>query len=99
MKSASQEINFGLVGLSLAVGGVVVWFVREININLRRGRRHGGRRRAGGQRGGQVSSSSQSLAQGASEQAASLEETSASSEEINSMARRNTENSHRPRSW
>jgi methyl-accepting chemotaxis protein len=41
----------------------------------------------------QVSSSSQSLAQGSSEQAASLEETSASSEEINSMARKNTENS------
>ncbi|MFN7994814.1 MAG: methyl-accepting chemotaxis protein [Bryobacteraceae bacterium] len=42
---------------------------------------------------GQVSGSSQSLAQGASEQAASLEETSASSEEINSMARKNSENS------
>ncbi len=42
---------------------------------------------------GQVSASSQSLAQGSSEQAASLEETSASSEEINSMARKNTENS------
>jgi methyl-accepting chemotaxis protein len=42
---------------------------------------------------GQVASSSQSLAQGSSEQAASLEETSASSEEINSMARKNTENS------
>jgi methyl-accepting chemotaxis protein/methyl-accepting chemotaxis protein-1 (serine sensor receptor) len=41
----------------------------------------------------QVSSSSQSLAQGTSEQAASLEETSASSNEINSMAQRNTENS------
>ncbi|MCL4784145.1 MAG: MCP four helix bundle domain-containing protein [Bryobacterales bacterium] len=41
----------------------------------------------------QVSSSSQSLAQGSSEQAASLEETSASSEEINSMARKNSENS------
>ena len=41
----------------------------------------------------QVSASSQSLAQGTSEQAASLEETSASSEEINSMARKNTENS------
>ncbi len=43
----------------------------------------------------QVSSASQTLAQGSSEQAASLEETSASSEEINSMARRNGENSHR----
>ncbi|HEY0163693.1 MAG TPA: methyl-accepting chemotaxis protein [Edaphobacter sp.] len=41
----------------------------------------------------QVASSSQSLAQGASEQAASIEETSASSEEINSMARKNTDNS------
>ncbi|MHB1673434.1 MAG: methyl-accepting chemotaxis protein [Acidobacteriaceae bacterium] len=41
----------------------------------------------------QIASSSQSLAQGASEQAASLEETSASSEEINSMARKNAENS------
>ena len=40
----------------------------------------------------QVSLSSQALAQGSSEQAASLEETSASSEEINSMARRNTDN-------
>jgi len=42
----------------------------------------------------QISSSSQSLAEGTSQQAASLEETSASTEEINSMARRNSENSH-----
>lgn len=41
----------------------------------------------------EVSSSSQSLARQSSEQAASLEQTSASSEEINSMARRNSENS------
>ncbi len=39
----------------------------------------------------QVSSSIQSLAQGASEQAASLQDTSASSEQINAMAHRNTE--------
>ncbi len=38
-------------------------------------------------------SSSQTLAQGASEQAASLEETSSSSEEITSMTRKNAENS------
>jgi methyl-accepting chemotaxis protein len=43
---------------------------------------------------GQVASSSQSLAQGASEQAATIEETSSASVEINSMARRNTESSH-----
>lgn len=42
----------------------------------------------------QISGASQSLAEGTSEQAASLEETSASTEEINSMARRNSENSH-----
>lgn len=42
----------------------------------------------------QISNASQSLAQGTSQQAASLEETSASTEEINSMARRNSENSH-----
>jgi methyl-accepting chemotaxis protein len=41
----------------------------------------------------QVSASSQSLAQGSCEQAASIEETSASSEEINSMARKNMDNS------
>jgi len=40
-----------------------------------------------------ITQSSQSLAQGSSEQAASIEETSASTEEINSMARRNSENS------
>ncbi len=43
---------------------------------------------------GHVSGSSQLLARGTSEQAASLEETSASSEEINSMARSNTTNSN-----
>ena len=42
----------------------------------------------------QIASASQSLAEGTSQQAASLEETSASTEEINSMARRNSENSH-----
>ncbi|HXE12464.1 MAG TPA: methyl-accepting chemotaxis protein [Bryobacteraceae bacterium] len=41
----------------------------------------------------QISASSQSLAQGASEQAASLEETAAASEQINAMARRNSEHS------
>ena len=41
----------------------------------------------------QVATSAQSLSQGASEQAASLEETSASMEEMASMTRRNAENS------
>ena len=42
---------------------------------------------------GQISSSSQSLAQGASEQAASLEETSAASEQISCMTHKNADNS------
>ncbi|MDP9050151.1 MAG: methyl-accepting chemotaxis protein [Acidobacteriota bacterium] len=42
---------------------------------------------------GQVASSSESLAQGSSEQAATIEETSSASTEVNSMAKRNTENS------
>jgi methyl-accepting chemotaxis protein/methyl-accepting chemotaxis protein-1 (serine sensor receptor) len=41
----------------------------------------------------QVASGSQNLAQGSSKQAASIEETSASTEEINSMAKKNSENS------
>lgn len=44
---------------------------------------------------GLVSAASQSLAMGASEQATSIEETSASTEEINMMARKNTENLQR----
>jgi methyl-accepting chemotaxis protein len=43
---------------------------------------------------GQVASSSQSLAQGASQQAAALEESSASAEQINNMARRNSQHSN-----
>ena len=44
---------------------------------------------------GQISGSSQSLAEGASEQAASLEETSSSLEEMSSMTRRNAESAER----
>jgi methyl-accepting chemotaxis protein/methyl-accepting chemotaxis protein-1 (serine sensor receptor) len=42
---------------------------------------------------GQVAASSQSLARGASQQSSTIEETSSASTEINSMARRTTENS------
>lgn len=45
-----------------------------------------------GQAAAQIVSSNHSLAQGTSQQAASVQETSASTEEINSMARRNSEN-------
>jgi methyl-accepting chemotaxis protein len=88
-----QQVAFGSGGLLVAlVLGFLV--VRYVNTTLRRaisGLLEGAEQVASA--AAQVSSSSQSLAQGASEQAASLEETSASTEEIDSMARKNSENS------
>jgi len=80
--------------ISLATGTLVIFVLRMVNSSLRRAvseLAEGAGQVASA--AGQISSSSQTLAQGASEQAASLEETSASSEEINSMARKNAENS------
>ncbi|HEV2134603.1 MAG TPA: methyl-accepting chemotaxis protein [Terracidiphilus sp.] len=100
VKDATGKVLLGhwltiiLLLLSVAAGGVLVFFVRHINEALRR--MVGSLSEGAGQvasAANQISSSSQQLAQGASEQAASLEETSASSEEINSMARKNAENS------
>lgn len=91
---SARNISLLMILLSVGVGTAVVWVVRNIAKDLGEGIaelkdgadqiRHAAL---------QVSASSQSLAQGASEQAVSLEETSASSEEINSMARKNTDNS------
>jgi methyl-accepting chemotaxis protein len=91
----SSRWTVGVVlGIALAIGLMVVFVLRSINASLRSAvseLSEGAGQVASA--AGQISSSSQSLAQGASEQAASLEETSASSEEINSMARKNAENS------
>lgn len=78
----------------LGISIVVVFVLRMVNASLRAAINE--LSEGAGQvasAANQISSSSQALAQGASEQAASLEETSASSEEINSMARKNAENS------
>ncbi len=100
VKTTAGQVSFGrwmtitMVFFALVVGIVTVMVVRQINASLRRA--IGELAEGAGQvssAAGQIASSSQSLAQGASEQAASLEETSASSEEINSMARKNAENS------
>jgi methyl-accepting chemotaxis protein len=94
VSSLSRWATFVLIGVSLAVGGGVLWIVRGIVFTLRRAASEmaeGAVQVASA--ASQVASSSQSLAQGSSEQAASLEETSASGQEINSMAQRNTENS------
>jgi methyl-accepting chemotaxis protein len=94
LNSHSHWVAFGLLGLSLLAGGVLVWVVRSVTRSLRRAVAELSQGAAQVlSAAAQVSASSQSLAQGSSEQAASLEETSASSEEISSMARKNTENS------
>jgi len=92
--ATGRWITISMIALSLVVGFIVVLVVRQINTSLRG--MIGELSEGAGQvasAAGQISSTSQSMAQGASEQAASLEETSASSEEINSMARKNAENS------
>jgi methyl-accepting chemotaxis protein/methyl-accepting chemotaxis protein-1 (serine sensor receptor) len=84
-----------LLALSCCVAGVFIFVVRQINALLRNS--VGELADSSVQIASaaqQVSSSSQSLAQGSSEQAATIEETSSVSTEINSMAQRNTENSH-----
>jgi methyl-accepting chemotaxis protein len=92
--SRSRWIMFFLIGVSLLVTTGVLLLTRRSTLRLRRlaAELSDGARQVTAA-AGQVSSSSQSLAQGASEQAASLEETSASGEEIQSMARKNSENS------
>jgi len=90
----AKTLSIVMILLSIGVGAVVVVIVRGITNTLTSSiseLREGADQVANAAT--QVSSSSQSLAQGASEQAASIEETSASSEEINSMARKNTDNS------
>ena len=90
----ARTLSILMMILSLTIGAGIIWIVRGISSTLQNSV---GELRDGADQvadaASQVSSSSQSLAQGASEQAASLEETSASSEEINSMARKNTDNS------
>lgn len=90
----SVWIALALLGLSLAVVGGVSWIVRQINKSLHSvvadltlGAEHLA------SAAGQVASASHALADDASQQNASLQETSASSEEINAMAHRNMENS------
>lgn len=79
--SRSRWIAVVLIGVCLAVGGVVIYIVMQISKSLRQ--LAGDMTDSAGQvnsASAQVSASSQALSQGASEQAASLEETSASTE-------------------
>jgi methyl-accepting chemotaxis protein/methyl-accepting chemotaxis protein-1 (serine sensor receptor) len=91
----ARWLIWSILGASVISGiGLLYGIIRGINRALRRATRELARgAEQVAQAAAQVSASSQSLAKGSSEQAASLEETSASSEEVNSMARRNSENS------
>ena len=90
----SRTVAFILIGLCFAVGSGVYWTVRGVNRQLRQFADEMTEVTVHVASGAsQVSSSSQALAQGASEQAASLQDTSSSSEGINSMARSSAEKS------
>jgi methyl-accepting chemotaxis protein/methyl-accepting chemotaxis protein-1 (serine sensor receptor) len=80
--------------LSLGAAGAVVWVIHQTNGQLRglAVEVAGGSRRVG-RAAAQVSGASQSLAQYASEQAAALEETSASMEQMRSVTHKNNDNS------
>lgn len=83
-----------MVTLSCLLGILMIFVIRQINALLRHSVTELTETSAQiACAANQVAASSQSLAQGSSEQAANIEETSSASAEINSMAQRNTENS------
>jgi methyl-accepting chemotaxis protein/methyl-accepting chemotaxis protein-1 (serine sensor receptor) len=83
-----------LIFIAFAVGAFTCFAVRQINTALHLAVAELGEAASQiNSAASEVATSSQSMAQGASEQAATIEETSASSSQINSMAQRNTENS------
>ncbi len=92
-KSARTDgITMGLALLALITGAGVLWIVRQANTAFRRAAaRLAKDADLVSTAAGDVSGSSQSLARESSQQAASLEETSASTEEITSITRKNAE--------
>ncbi len=93
-KAESTWVVLVMLAAGLVAGVVILRVIQKVNSELRRiaGDLSASAEQVDGA-ADQISAASQAFAQGSSEQAASLEETSASSEEVNSMARRNTENS------
>lgn len=93
MRSLSSLVMLGLTVLSAIVGVAVLLTVRRIYAVVRQTvdeLNENARHLAGAAL--QVSSSSQTVSHAASEQAASLEQTSASAEELHAMTQRNAEN-------
>ncbi|MGH9582555.1 MAG: MCP four helix bundle domain-containing protein, partial [Bryobacteraceae bacterium] len=88
----SRWIAIILLIISVATGALGVWIVRGATRSLRdMATNMSGTATAVIEASQQISSLSEQLAKGASDQAASLEETSASSTEISSMTQRNAE--------
>jgi methyl-accepting chemotaxis protein len=91
---SSRWIAVVLLALSCAAGIVIIFAIRQIITVLRNSVNELSESAVQvASAASQVAASSQSLAQGASEQTATIEETSSASAEINSMARRTTESS------
>ncbi len=91
--SLNRWIAFLVIGLAVGAGVVVLLVARRSCAEVRQmafDLSQGAEQVVGA--AGQVASASQSLAQGASEQAASLEETSSSSAEVASMTQHSAEN-------
>jgi methyl-accepting chemotaxis protein len=90
--SRTDGITLGLALLALIAGGSVLWIVRQANVAFQiAAARLAKNADLVSTAAADVSSSSQSLAREAAQQAASLEETSASTEEITSITRKNAE--------
>jgi methyl-accepting chemotaxis protein/methyl-accepting chemotaxis protein-1 (serine sensor receptor) len=90
----TRLVNLGFFAVLLGAGIVVTWLVRDMVRTLRTvmaEMSQGAEQITAAS--GQVASSSQALAQGASEQAASLEETSSAGEQISTTAQRNADDS------
>ena len=85
------------VGLAVAVSAVIIRRTSRTLLGIARNLEEGAAQVVGA--AGQVANSGEILAQGATEQAASCEETSASLEEIGSMTRRNAEGAQSARSF
>jgi methyl-accepting chemotaxis protein len=91
--SGTRWLMLLLIAGGFVAGAFAVWMMRSTSRELRRiatEMLEGSRQVAGA--AGQVASASQSLAQGTSEQAATLEETSSSANEITAITRKNAEN-------
>ena len=88
----ARWIAMSLLVISVGMGALGVWIVRGATRSLRQmARNMSGTAAEVLEASQQISSLSEQLAKGASDQAASLEETSASSTEISSMTQRNAE--------